>query len=161
MKQITEEMGIHKEWYAEAPTVTIEKLPEFLNHLLNDYEHDYGTICHAIIAGAIATMWAMNNHPQGGITGFQASCIIWGVVRQWSYRHNKCGLKIIDYDKFLYPQYQHYFEKTITPDTWESIQQQARVMLSDKNSMMHHDVKKHLESIVEGVIPFGYTISNE
>lgn len=41
-KQITEEMGIHKEWYKEAHKVKMDNLMDFINHLLNDYWHDYG-----------------------------------------------------------------------------------------------------------------------
>src|SRR5690349_20327046 len=70
---ITEESGEHKQWYvdAHAPEMTLETLPEFLRHLTEDYHHDYGTICHALAAGAIATAYAMDRSPQGGITGFQ------------------------------------------------------------------------------------------
>lgn len=123
---ITEEMKLHEQWFEEAREMTLDKLPTFISHLLNDYNHDYGTICHAITAGAVATAWAMNNTPQGGITGFQAGCIMWGIIRQWNYRYNKTGLKIIDYDNFLYPQYYDKFQRTINPDTWANIQRQAQ-----------------------------------
>lgn len=49
--EITEEMNIHEEWYADAENQTMDTLLPFLNHLMNDYNHDYGTIVHALIAG--------------------------------------------------------------------------------------------------------------
>lgn len=76
VKTITEEDKVHENWYKEAKDMDMQKLPQFVNGLLEDYEHDYGTICHALSAAAVATMWAMNrDERQGGITGFQASCI--------------------------------------------------------------------------------------
>lgn len=123
---ITEEMDIHKQWYEESRQITLDALPDFISHLINDYQHDYGTVCHALAAGALATLWAMNSTPQGGITGFQASAIMWQLIRQWSYPGNKTGLRIIDYDKFLYPQYEDDFtQKAISKSMWECIQKEA------------------------------------
>lgn len=123
---ITEEMGLHKQWYEAAKQVTLDTLPDFTNQMINDYQHDYGTVCHALAAGALATLWAMNSTPQGGITGFQASAIMWHLIRQWSYPGNKTGLRIIDYDKFLYPQYEDDFtQKAISKSMWECIQKEA------------------------------------
>ena len=48
-QQITEEQNVHKEWYEQSKTQTLETLPEFLRHLTEDFSHDYGTICHAIL----------------------------------------------------------------------------------------------------------------
>lgn len=131
MQQITEEQGVHKEWYEIAKTQTLESLPSFLNHLMNDFGHDYGTICHALAAGAVATALAMNRAPHGGITGFQGGAVMWEFVRAWNFRHNKCGLRMIDYDNFLYPQYDHDFQKTITPGTWKAIQDEAARQISE------------------------------
>lgn len=91
-QHITESMEVHKEWYAQANEQTIETLPSFINHLMNDYSHDYGTICHAITAGGLATMSAMNNSDQGGITGFQAGEIMWKFIRNWNHAENKTGM---------------------------------------------------------------------
>lgn len=132
MKQhITEEMEIHEEWYKEARGMTLDKLPDFLNHLMNDYEHDYGTICHALSAGSLATAWAMNRHEEGGITGFQASAVMWRFVRNWNYFGNKTGLKIVDYDDFLYPQYANKHDKIINIDTWSAIKKEAAAKIKE------------------------------
>lgn len=134
MEQITEEMGIHNEWYKEASNITLNQLPEFLNKLMTEYRHDYGTICHALASGAIATIWAMDKSEHGGITGFQAGAVMWEFVRHWSYSSNKCGLKIIDYDNFLYPQYEDKFQKTINKSTWETIQKEAKKSIEKTNN---------------------------
>ena len=93
---ITEEMHLEKEWFEDAKKQTIETLPDFMNHVLNDYDHDYGTIVHAVSACAIASAYAANHSENGGITVFQADCVMWNFIKQWMFSDNKCGLRIID-----------------------------------------------------------------
>jgi len=152
---IREEMEIHKEWYKEAEKMSMDKLFPFINHLLNDYEHDYGTICHALAAGAIATANAMNNSEQGGITGFQAGAVMWKFIEHWL----PCNgpMRLVRYEEMLYPQYAEKFEKTISEATWKWLQKEAKKLL-ESGGNMHPDVKTHMESIVNGKVPFGYTI---
>lgn len=130
---ISEEMKVHEQWYEKAKDkdMSLENLPEFINHLLNDYQHDYGTICHALAAGAIATLWAMNRVEQGGVTGFQASAIMWEFIRHWNYSSNKTGLRLINYDNMLYPQYSDKFQKTLSRDTWNAIQKAAKTEIEE------------------------------
>jgi hypothetical protein len=57
-RAITEKDGVHKEWYEQAKKIQgPSELTTFVAHLLNDYIHDYGTICHACAAAAIAGAW--------------------------------------------------------------------------------------------------------
>jgi hypothetical protein len=142
---ITEKMNIHKDCYKEASEITMEKLPEFLRKLTEDYSHDYGTICHALAAGAIATAWAMNKTPTGGITGFQAGAVMWEFIRNWNYSSNKTGLKIVDYDNMLYPQYNYKFNKTISSDTWKSLQKEAAEQIQKADT----DYEKYLSNCVK------------
>lgn len=153
---ITEEMNLQEEWFNQAKNIKLNSLQEFIDHLLNDYEHDYGTICHAIAAGSIATAWSMNEHEQGGITGFQAWGIMWDFIRHWMYANNKTGLKLIDYDKMLFPQYEDSFDKTITSDIWKLLQKQAKENLLNKSA--NSNVIAHWKSIADGNVPFGYAV---
>jgi len=158
--KITEESKVHETWFIDIDKMTMEELPEFLRHLTEDYTHDYGTICHALTAGAVATMWAMNKTGQGEITGFQAGAIMWEFIKRWNYTDNKSGLKITDYDKMLYPQYEgHFTDKTITSNMWKIIQKEA---LEKYNTVdgAHPDVRKHWKSIIDGKVPFGYTVKD-
>lgn len=93
MKKITEEDKVHLEWYKQASKQTLETLPSFLKNLMEGYNHDYGTVCHALAAGAVATAWAMNAHDNGGITGFQAGAVMWEFIKGWNKSYNKTGLK--------------------------------------------------------------------
>ena len=155
-QQITEEMNLHEKWYVDAKEQTLETLPAFLKEL-SELGHDYGTICHALGAAAVAAASAMNHAPCGGITGFQAWFVMWGFVRGWLKNHNKCGMMLVDYDDMLYPQYDYKFDKTITSGTWTEIQAQAQANL-DENNGAHPDVIAHWESIVRGKVPFGYKV---
>lgn len=155
--KITEEQKVHEQWYEEAKKQTTTTLPDFINHLMNDYEHDYGTCCHAIAAGAIATSWAMNGVLN--ITGFQAGAVMWEYIQHWQYTSNKTGLKMIDYDYLLYPQYESHFDKQISAKKFELLQKEAKFLLSNPGGV--EKVRAHWQSIVDGVIPFGYTIKKE
>lgn len=157
--------AIIESWFNQAREVkSLQKAFDFAKHVINDYSHDYGTICHAISAAAIATAWGADNEPGacGGITGFQAGFVMWGFVRHWNYSHNKTGLRIVDFDNMLYPQYEYKFQKTISKEVWESLQEEAKSLLADANPYYTAaDVFGHWKSIVAGEVPFGYTVVEE
>lgn len=157
VQQITEEEKIHEQWFEEAKNVTPETLPAFLEHVMGDYGHDYGTACHALTACALAAAWAANHHPgsRGGITGFQAGCVMWGFVQHW--QNIKGPVRLVEYEKMLYPQYEEKFQKTITPDTWKWLCEQAAEKLKDQENV-HPDVVMHWGRIMAGEVPFGYTV---
>lgn len=156
MKKI-DEAEARKEWQERAKKMTIAELPEFLRELSEDYQHDYGTICVAIGAAAVAAAWAMERTPQGGITGFQASAIIWEMIQGWNDSMiGKCGARIQRFDDLLYPQYVDKFT-SITPDTWTKLQEMASANLA-KKSDAHPEVAAHWASIAEGNVPFGLRI---
>ena len=158
MKAITEEQGLHKEWYERAKKMTMDDLPEFLRELTEDYNHDYGTICHAVASSAIAAAWAVERTPHcGGITGFQAGAIMWEMIEAWGV-FGKGQKKIVCYNDMLYPQYASKFAPTISEETWTSLQVDAKKNLGDSTNGTHPDVIAHWKSIVDGTIPFGYTI---
>lgn len=131
MERITESMKVHEQWYKEAKQMTLDKLPEFIRKLSEDYAHNYGTICHALAAAGIATMCGMDK--KAGITGFRAGCVMWEFIRHWNYESNKTGLRITDFDNMLYPQYEDSFDKTISPDTWKALQEEAQKKIDASN----------------------------
>lgn len=77
-------------------------------------------------------MYAVDNSPTGGITGFQAGCIMWKVIREWNFQNNKTGLKILDYDNILYPQYKASFI-SISSEIWESVKKEAQNKINQNN----------------------------
>lgn len=163
MENIREEQHLEKVWFEEAKKQTIETLPNFISHIMNDYEHDYGTICHAVSACALAAAWAVNKHKQGGITGFQARFVMWDFIKEWMYIDNRTSLRILDFDDMLYPQREERFDKVISKEIFESVQKAAQEMLDriKNGGTAHPNVICHWKSIVEGNVPFGYRIKEE
>lgn len=158
MKYVTEEMRPQDEWFERAKGIkSIEEFSSFAKELLEETHHDYGTICHAIGALTLAAGWmGAKTH---GITGFQAGFVMWDFIRQWFYDNNECGLKIVDFDEMLYPQYEYKFEKTITATQFKNLQETALKKL--KEGCASPSVINHWKSIVNGEVPFGYTIKND
>lgn len=146
-----------EKWKDNAKSIsTIDEFDEFYDHLMNDYHHDYGTVCRAI--GELAVAAASLGANQQGITGFQAGFIMFEFMYAWKFRNNKTGLKILNYDDMLFPQYQHKYEKTITLQVWESLQREAKKNLDNDLARTSPNVIKHWQSIVDGKVPFGYTV---
>lgn len=150
-----------KRLYEEAMEQKPETLGDFVMKAMCDYPHDYGSVCVAVAACALAAVYAANSLPQGGITSYQAGFVMWEFIRQLNYRGNKCGLRMIDYDNMLLPQYADKYEKTISSDTWKLLQEEAKRNLEEKSKYAHPNVINHWKSIVDGVVPFGYKIEEE
>lgn len=146
-------------WYDEAKKQTLETLPNFMKHLLCDEPHSYESICDAIAACAVAAAWAGDKSPQGGITGWQGSWIMWKFIQNWMGKQNSCGLKLVDYDDMLYPQYEYKFtEKTINKEAWDAMQKKAAELWLEGDGAER--VRDHWRSIMEGNVPFGYKVED-
>lgn len=159
-----------KELYSAARKQTPETFPSFMQELIANYAYDYGTITHALAAAAIGAASALDSSDVGGITGFQAGFVMWNFVKEWYFPNNKCGLKIVDYDEFLYPQYRDKFEKALNKSTWDAIQEQAKKYIDEDNSLIaiggnsihaHPNVRKHWEKIAAGEVPFGFYVKGD
>ena len=135
---------------------SFDDLVAFLQRVKDTCNTGYGTAPRAIAQAALATAWYLAS--DFGITGFQAGCTMWDFIRDWSYSGNKCGLKIVDYDNMLYPQYDDYFEKTIRRDVFEALQEEAEKNLRNSTQYTHPVVINHWKSIVDGDVPFGYVV---
>ena len=157
-KTITEEMHLEKEWFEQASCMKEEDLPDFFKKMVHEYDHDYGTACHAVAACALAAAWAACGNENVGLSNFQAGFVMWDFIMNWTLVGNKCGAKLIDYDDFLYPQYEEKFSKTIKRSIWEKIQKEAKEKLNACDEWVSLSVKQHWENIVNGAVPFGYTI---
>lgn len=149
---------VFKEWKAEVESIeNTEQAFKFVNKLINKYKHDYGTIINAIYYGMMATMRAMNESSQGGITGFQASCLGWKLVRKL-FLVGEGPLSLVKANDYLYPQYADKFT-TMDLDIWEWVQNKAKENLENKEIDAHPNVVAHWEKIVRGLVPFGLTLA--
>lgn len=167
----TTEQEFKKQAYEIAKSVnTTDELAEFINFISN-YPLDYGTVVYAQCAVMLAAQHVMDVGEQGGITGFQAGFIGWEMVKQFM-RVGDCGLSLRDWENMLYPQYEEKFEKTIPRDIFEGLQKKAKERIEKADAAtqeekdkfgygLHPEVRKHMESIVNGVVPFGYVIKED
>ncbi len=145
-----------KEMMAEAGKVrTPQELADFVTKITNQ-PHDYNTIVYGCMAAMQAAFKVVNNSPMGGITGFQAGALGWECVREFMMIDGPA--RIISYNDMLYPQYQHKFEKTITPQTWENLQQEAKKKLETDRNGASDRVVGHWQSVAGGTTPFGYSV---
>lgn len=135
----------------------LDDLIKFLKYVKENCNYDYGVAPRSIAQAALATAWYLSK--EFGITGFQAVFVMFDFIRDWNFSNNKCGLKIIDYDDMLYPQYYDKFEKTISRETFEELQKEAEENLKN-TEYAHPNVVAHWQSIVEDKVPFGYKIKD-
>lgn len=141
---------------------SFDDLIEFIKYVRDNCGHGYGEAPRSIAQASLAVAWYFAS--AFGITGFQGGATMWDFICGWEFLGNKCGLKIVDYDNLLFPQYGYKFDKTISSRTWEKVQEEAKNMIEeDKKDVCpaHHKVREHWESIANGNIPFGLTISDE
>lgn len=161
---ITEDDNHHEAWYKVAREMTPEALGAFINQLMNGYVHDYGTIVHAIAACMSATMWACNKSEQGGITGFQANCMMWLVLE-----HAFCekdALRLMTYGHLMYPQYrdkvvgisQSAFDE-LRKRCLETLKEDQNRVEAGKTPGMHPNVRQHMSDILKGIPPFGLIVT--
>lgn len=153
-------------WMTDAKKVTKETLVEFIDRVMNGYHHDYGTVCHAMAACAIATAWACNREEGagGGITGFQAGAVGWQFLKGWgSPEVGETGSRLLNYDQIMYPQYDYTFQPTIPKVTWELLQEKAKKKIEGlgQDRDINRAVLDRWRSIAAGVVPPGLSVSDD
>ena len=144
--------------YEKARNVkTKEELDTLLKEVIESDDLDYGKIVYAMCGCMKATMNYIDRSPVGGITGFQAGFIGWEMVKEYLCYTNKTGLKLLNYDNLLYPQYKDKFNKIIDKELWNVLQEEAKKKLEERPDA-HPKVIKHWKSIVDGKVPFGFKV---
>lgn len=160
-QKITEEMKVHSAWKAEAKEQTVETVEKFIRHLIENYEHDYGTIVHACFAAMLAGFSAMDKSAQGGITGFQAGCLMWECVEEFGMMDTDCGAAIVCVSDLLYPQYD-YKRGRISASAWEKLQAKAAKQVAENSrEHVHAAVFERWESIARGEVPCGLVVETK
>lgn len=137
---------------------TFEDLTAFIKDVEEHYNCGYGEAPRAIAQAALAVAWYLSS--KFGITGFQAGVVTWDFITGWNCIDNKCGLKLINYDNMLYPQYYYKFDKIIGSDAWKALQKEAQENLASSEPVCQ-SVKTHWQNIVDGKVPFGYTVVDD
>ena len=153
---------IIENWYEKAKHIkNPDELKEFIENVYSFGEYPgYDECVHAMTSIAIAASWCANKHYK--ITGFQASCVGLEYLLHWTYDYrNTIGISVINWSDMLYPQKDHLFEKTITKDIFKALQEAAQKNLKAEETSSipaHPRVIEHWQSIVNGIVPFGYEL---
>lgn len=143
-------------WWSEAEDCqSIEDAADLARRLITDYRHDYGTICHAIAAAAIAMAWAVERSPEGGITGFQAGAVNWLWLKHWN-QWEDGPRRIVEYANLLYPAYDRHFTE-IDADTANWLTKRAQALLAEHDGPaglhVHPNVRARWELVAAGQLP--------
>jgi hypothetical protein len=152
-KFITEADMVHDEWYESARTQTLATLPVFLSHLLDDYSHDGKTIIHAITAGSMATISAMNSHPEGDMSPSQNSQLLGMFIRKWSRIEGPA--KIMSWAGLLNSDN----KSQIMGVPQEIVKWLSTLALRaiEEKKFKNESQKEHLQKISQGEMPWGYS----
>lgn len=162
MRAITEnDRDVIEGWFKEAKKMDAAGLPAFVERVVTQYQHDYGTIVMACAAAAVAAAHTVNHSsPQGGISGFQASSVMWEFIVRWM--HYESPMALLQYGDMMYPQNVDKFT-TIGKSTWEWLQSEAKDRVAARS--LGRDivpvvdaVMDHIRSIADGKVPFGFTV---
>jgi hypothetical protein len=149
------EQEYRDEVYTEAKDIkTIDSLSAFIKKLGN-HKHDYGTIVYACSAAMKAAFHTFNACPQGGITGFQAGCLMWEMVKEFG-SFSEGPLRIQDFDNLRFPQYDERWTVTISPESAKVLRERAA-----KVSGAHPNVQQRNDEIAAGRFPSFVTVKEE
>ena len=103
---------------------TFEMLIEYLRDIKDNGRYQsYGGVVSAMGQALLAVAFFFAR--EFGITGFQASCLMWEFLREWSFPNNKSGLRIIDLDLLLFPQYDDRYKKFLIDSAQKRVLIQA------------------------------------
>ena len=129
----------------------IKELGYFLQELKKFPFHNYNTIVDAVIVAMRATFKYMDEGENGGITGFQASCIGGAIHEEMAMIERP--YRIVQYKDLLYPQYVKEFPiKTIPKEIADWLREEATKLLGT-DPKAHPDVKAHWERLAAGSLP--------
>lgn len=154
---------------------TPEQLKEFAEELvkhcssLKDGTDIYEQTVDSASALALAAVEMCSS--MYGMTNFQIGCVTWSLIDELFLGEHDCGMRLVNYNHMLYPQYDEKFEKTIGKDTWEALQKKAKELVEKNDEEIRkkeagekyafpagEKVVKHWESIANGNVPFGYKV---
>ena len=144
---------IRERWEERARAVqTIEDFEALYRDLLEEVQHDYGTVIHATWALMLAAFFLVNHSPQGGFTGFQVSFLGWKGIDEFI-RSTRLGARIIWMEDWLYPQMQARQQAYPTKSQAKKLQEEAKKNL-ESGTPMAPEVIAWQQQIAKGDFPF-------
>lgn len=148
-KEIYIDDGEHLNWYSDAKNLSEGDLVPFIRRLMTSYSHDLNTVCHAMVAIALAAIKVANDHEEGGISSGQAKIIAGEFVKRWMCIEDDGPLVIKLWNAALLVENK---EKIVGVPGYvvEYLQKVAKHFLSGDMSNVSDEQKRHLERVAEG-----------
>ncbi len=143
--------------YAKAAEVRTPEDFAALIHEMEQDEFDYGRIAYACCAAAFAGFNVMNRTKNGGITGFQAGCMMWEMVHKFG-MFSDGPLRIQDFDNLRYPQYDHKWTVRISQEDANTLMERAKEMVGKSPEFTADRVLQRNRDIAAGRFPDFVTI---
>lgn len=110
-------------------------------------------------ASALAVASACMFAKMFSMTAYQKSRVMWNIVDALTDAEHDCGLKMVNYNHMLYPQYEDEFSGILPRQVWEALRTKAAETLSAKgDGELCEEVRSHLQSIADGKVPFGHSV---
>lgn len=147
--------------FAEAKEIRLPKeLAKFVEKVSAE-PHDYGTIVMACAAAMKAAFNVVNASPSGGITGFQAGCLMWEMIEEFGMFGEDAQLRILDFADVMYPQYDHKFLNCVDPERAKLLADLAKRRLAESTVGIHPEVRARMEQVSRGEFPEFITAGEE
>ena len=149
----------HRKWLEKAKHVSREELPSFIDEIMEKGD-GYSDLIYAVSSCCIATMSVCGK----GMTGYQASWVPLIFLQNVNGVGTKVGFKVVDYDNMMYPQYEDYFNVTLSRDMMEALQEEAVERLGEyadrpnDDKMIAPSVLKHWIKLASGTPPYGLNV---
>ena len=146
----------HENWYALEETIDREHLGNYAQALRGNVETPEDLV-HATVAVANCAVTAM-------LKELDIKPELMYLISVLVFRRlNDMGdgfTSVTNYDDMLDPSNRHLFEKTISREAFEDLQEKAQELL-DTVEKVHPAMRRHWELIVQGRVPFGYSVAEE
>ena len=148
-EQSVEFKELLKKWYEEVDTINSKnKLDRFVKKIMQGYEHDCGTYVHAV---AVCTK-AFIRYYGSGMTGMQASFLMWELIRKTFHKNDAFGLQLVSFESVLYPQELDRLTVQFDEDTHKKVIETAKKFLKEEPNA-HKEVREHWEKLASGWLP--------
>lgn len=146
-----------EEWYAAAEQQTAESIGGFIRALASTKCEEKNGNIEMALASMVAALNVLEKEYGYKFSQVQKECMAIEIQRALGLLQSKAGVHVLDYDDMLDWRLQIFFANLIGESAWETLQKEAARRLEKWPEADEKD-RVHWQSIVDGKVPFGYTV---
>ena len=147
-----------KELWEDRAKLSTETFEEFFSYL-QSFKHDYGTTVWAASMVMRKAFYLWNRSEEGGITGFQASCLAWDMMDFFGMK-DPVGMRLMGYSELCFPEREGHFCE-IPYEIWEMVRKFADEQIKDHGDSMLASHRSHMIDVRDGKVPFGLRVGKK